>query len=82
MNGANIAIFLNRSANAMPTAITVIEDKVFWAESNKSDISILFVTKNEPNEVSVLRKNTPKVMEMFVYDPKSQRGKKSDKNVK
>ena len=71
LDGGSIEEFLSRPKDTMLTAITVVDDKVYWAENTSS---IVYVQKQNPNNVKFLRKDTPKVMEMFVYDSNAQQG--------
>ncbi|XP_071495091.1 low-density lipoprotein receptor-related protein 1-like [Diadema antillarum] len=78
LNGSNIQVFLQLESAADPTAITVTNDRVFWAENGVG--SIKYVEKDDPTNVNVLRGNTPGVMEMFMYNLTSQSGENGCKD--
>ncbi|XP_038049226.1 prolow-density lipoprotein receptor-related protein 1-like [Patiria miniata] len=65
LKGEDIQIFLELGNDAVPSAITVTEEKVYWAESNV----VKYVSKNNTSNIQILRRDLSGVKEMFIYDP-------------
>ncbi|XP_033629378.1 low-density lipoprotein receptor-related protein 1-like isoform X2 [Asterias rubens] len=71
LSGANIQIFLALDEDAEPSAITVTESWVFWAET--TTVKYVNKTNTSTNNIQVLRKDVPGFKEMFLYDPNSKK---------
>eukprot|EP00057_Strongylocentrotus_purpuratus_P026506 XP_011680980.1 PREDICTED: low-density lipoprotein receptor-related protein 1 isoform X3 [Strongylocentrotus purpuratus] len=79
LEGGNIQDFLSLDEASQPSAITVTPDKVFWADNNDLG-TIKYVHKNDSDHINILRRKTPGVTEMFMYNPTSQIGENACKD--
>ncbi|XP_022111824.1 prolow-density lipoprotein receptor-related protein 1-like [Acanthaster planci] len=67
--GDDIKIFLALEEDAVPLAITVTKEKVYWAESN----TVKYVSKSDTTNIQILRRDLAGVKEMFIYDPNTKK---------